>query len=299
MTETWAISPTKFLHTDSKNHDSILGSQVLRKKSAGNVKWEGGSRIPICADTGRLLFQNVREKLGESPQGWVDGLQCAGPREQPRWPWPFQTSRVIRLLMYMYWFVEREGNVFLNMSPSLGISRPFKIWRGRKINVDNLSLYQEENQFWNVAMKGESIKYIEGVIDVCRPISLCLLVTETLNTKGWRYKEWNAIYSYLYGGTAPNYLRLPKFKLRIPATQMNTWLTPMSITFLKANARPSRGRDFHLKNFFSILPRDTIVSVGTRALIKLAIHVKQTYTAHSVTVQNTRETCFTKGTFLN
>lgn len=48
-----------------KKHDSILGSSVIKKKSAGNVKWEGGGRIPICADTERPLLQNVREKLSE------------------------------------------------------------------------------------------------------------------------------------------------------------------------------------------------------------------------------------------
>lgn len=48
-----------------KNCDSILGSGVLRKKSAGNAKRDGGSRIPICADTERPLSLNVREELSE------------------------------------------------------------------------------------------------------------------------------------------------------------------------------------------------------------------------------------------
>lgn len=54
-------SPTEFLHTDSTNHDSILGSWVLRKKSPGDVKWEGGSGIPICADTKAFISERERE----------------------------------------------------------------------------------------------------------------------------------------------------------------------------------------------------------------------------------------------
>lgn len=49
-----------------------MGSGVLRKKSAGNAKRDGGSRIPICADTERPLSLNVREELSEfCSDGWM------------------------------------------------------------------------------------------------------------------------------------------------------------------------------------------------------------------------------------
>lgn len=46
---------------------------MLRKKSAGNVNREGGSRIPICADTARPLSGNVGVEL-EIPAA-LGGLQ--------------------------------------------------------------------------------------------------------------------------------------------------------------------------------------------------------------------------------
>ena len=90
-------------------------------------------------------------------------------------------------------FLKRRRWIFKDV-PESGISRALKIWEGKKnpisshmlisINKYNPFIKRKKSNF--KLQPGNVIQYKGCLIDVHRPVSLCLLVKEALKAEGWR-----------------------------------------------------------------------------------------------------------------